>query len=136
MLIRKIVLQPINLANAPKRSTDKIEQAKRGCDAQQCEGHQGYVNCAAGAEGQRDGEGRGGTRRSHCMPHAVGNFIMRLSVSSDQESASGQAGVAATAAAPTGGGGSPRVAFTAGPLRRLALNQSSATNAKNTNNFN
>jgi len=24
MLIRKIVLQPINLANAPKRSTDKI----------------------------------------------------------------------------------------------------------------
>lgn len=60
MLIRKIVLQPINLANAPKRSTDKIEQAKRGCDAQQCEGHQGYVNCAAGAEGQRDGEGRGG----------------------------------------------------------------------------
>lgn len=51
MLIRKIVLQPINLANAPKRSTDKIEQAKRGCDAQQCEGHQGYVNCAAGAEG-------------------------------------------------------------------------------------
>lgn len=70
------------------------------------------------------------------MPHAVGNFIMRLSVSSDQESASGQAGVAATAAAPTGGGGSPRVAFTAGPLRRLALNQSSATNAKNTNNFN
>lgn len=71
------------------------------------------------------------------MPHAVGNFIMRLSVSSDQESASGQAGVAATAAtAAGGGGGSPRVAFTAGPLRRLALNQSSATNAKNTNNFN
>lgn len=68
----------------------------------------------------------------HCMPHAVGNFIMRLSVSSDQESASGQAGVAAT----DGGGGSPRVAFTAGLLRRLALNQSSATNAKNTNNFN
>lgn len=58
----------------------------------------------------------------HCMPHAVGNFIMRLSVSSDQESASGQAGVAATTAAtaPTAataaggasaaaGGGSPRV---------------------------
>lgn len=71
----------------------------------------------------------------HCMPHAVGNFIMRLSVSSDQESASGQAGVAATDGA-DGGGGSPRVAFTAGLLRRLALNQSSATNAKNTNNFN
>lgn len=49
----------------------------------------------------------------HCMPHAVGNFIMRLSVSSDQESASGQAGVAATTAATAtaaaGGGGSPRV---------------------------
>lgn len=54
----------------------------------------------------------------HCMPHAVGNFIMRLSVSSDQESASGQAGVAGTTsataaggatAAAAGGGGSPRV---------------------------
>lgn len=73
----------------------------------------------------------------HCMPHAVGNFIMRLSVSSDQESASGQAGVAAaTAAGAAAGGGSPRVAFAAGPRRVAALNQSSATNAKNTNNFN
>lgn len=98
------------------------------------------MNCAGGAEGEaeRIREGRGGGGKAialHCMPHAVGNFIMRLSVSSDQESASGQAGVAATDGA-DGGGGSPRVAFTAGLLRRLALNQSSATNAKNTNNFN
>lgn len=78
------------------------------------------------------GEAEGEGERSHCMPHAVGNFIMRLSVSSDQESASGQAGVAATAAAVVaaggavtvaGGGGSPRVS-------RIYCGSSAATRSK------
>lgn len=79
-----------------------------------------------GSGGRR---GRGGQAIAlHCMPHAVGNFIMRLSVSSDQESASGQAGVAATAAggavtAAAAGGGSPRVS-------RIYCGSSAATRSK------
>lgn len=128
MLIRKIVLQPINLANAPKRSTDKIGPG---------EGASATVRGSSGVcelRGSRGRRRRGGQAIAlHCMPHAVGNFIMRLSVSSDQESASGQAGVAATAAAAAaaggavtaaaGGGGSPRVS-------RIYCGSSAATRSK------
>jgi len=54
MLIRKIVLQPINLANAPKRSTDKIALCTR---LREILAPVIYIIGSGGSVKQRDPEG-------------------------------------------------------------------------------
>lgn len=84
MLIRKIVLQPINLANAPKRSTDKI-----ALPLARVEGHvimsrgRGWARRTWGIEGE-------------CRSHAARNSIIHWPVPKSSLLASGQAGALGT----------------------------------------